>query len=393
MDHRDIGQQLELFTFSPLSPGCPIWLPKGMKVYNSLLQRIKKLNEANNHVEIRTPLIWKPALYQTSGHLTHYSENMFSVNGEEDKSHWLKPMNCPGHMELFKSSQWSYRDLPIGFAEYSPLHRNEVSGAIGGLTRCRCFCQDDAHVFCSDETLQSEIIKIISMVKEVYQGWFGMNFRAVLSTRPAKFIGEAEKWDKAEAILEQALKESNFENIEISKGEGAFYGPKIDFIIKDSIEREWQTATIQLDFQLPENFELEYQDVDNSPKRPIVIHRAIFGSFERFIGILLESTQGKLPFWLAPVSVEILPISEKSFDYAHEIYNNLISKNIRAEIDKSNSTISQKIVKGYNRCIPCLAIVGEKEKSNNTVMLKINQKQEILSLPIFISRMEDLNQI
>lgn len=398
-DHRELGQKLDLFMFSPLSPGCPIWLPKGMQVYNKLLNRIRQLNEVNNYLEVRTPIIWKPELYKLSGHLEHYASNMFFVGSSNKDNIYLsiegeaciKPMNCPGHMEIFKSQQWSYKDLPIGFAEYSPLHRNEVSGAIGGLTRCRCFCQDDAHVFCSPETLQSEIKKIILMIHEVYNSWFNMEYRAVLSTRPEKFMGSIETWQNAEKALFDVLEESlKGESVEISPGDGAFYGPKIDFIVKDSLGREWQTATIQLDFQLPEKFNLEYTNKNNITQRPIVIHRAIFGSFERFIAILLESLDGKLPFWLSPISVSILPISDKTLDYAQELHDKLKNIGVRSEINE-NGTLSQKIVIGHEKKIPCLVILGEKEKSNRTITMKMNEKQETISLEVFISKIMELN--
>lgn len=375
-----------------------------MTVYNILLNRIRQLNAANNHLEVRTPLIWKSELYKTSGHLDHYSQNMFSIHegnvaklpDQEDNIYgWLKPMNCPGHMEVFRSKQWSYKDLPVGFAEYSPLHRNETSGAIGGLTRTRCFCQDDAHVFCSPETLQPEIKKIISMIDEVYSKWFDMKYRAVLSTRPKEFMGQARTWDAAEAALAHALNDYGMNGkVEIAEGDGAFYGPKIDFIVQDALGREWQTATIQLDFQLPEKFELEYTDADNHQKQPIVIHRAIFGSFERFIAILLESTGGKLPFWLAPVSVAVLPISDKAAEYSREIYEKLLAIGVRAELDNSNSTLSQKILVSHNKQIPYLAIVGNIEEKNRTVTVRYNlQQQEILPLDEFFPRMMNLNEL
>ena len=359
-----------------------------MTIYNILLKRIRQLNEKNNHLEVRTPILWKSELFEISGHLDHYANNMFAASSVEDnlKEYFIKPMNCPGHMEVFRSKQWSYRDLPIGFAEYSPLHRNEISGAIGGLTRCRCFCQDDAHVFCSPETLQAEIKKILLMIKEVYGNWFGMEFRPVLSTRPEKFMGEIRVWETAEKALENALKENEFQ-FDVSPGDGAFYGPKIDFIVKDSLGREWQTATIQLDFQLPERFGLEYTNKENQPQRPIVIHRAIFGSFERFIGILLESFQGKLPFWLSPVSVIVLPISDKVIEYAKEINEKLLFIGVRSELDESNNILSQKIAIDLDRKIPYLVIVGEKEKVNQSVTLKQSGKQETMLLEDFLPKM------
>jgi threonyl-tRNA synthetase len=402
-DHREIGQKLDLFMFSQLSPGCPIWLPKGMQVYNSLLNRIRSLNEKNNHLEVRTPIIWKSELYKVSGHLDHYADNMFFVGGCEDGfdpsnehnfieiENCIKPMNCPGHMEVFRSKHWSYRDLPIGFAEYSPLHRNEVSGAIGGLTRCRCFCQDDAHVFCTPETLQDEIKKILLMVDEVYSNWFGMEYHPVLSTRPNKFMGDINVWNNAEKALSNALNENEFK-FDIAPGDGAFYGPKIDFIVKDALAKEWQTATIQLDFQLPERFNLEFTNKDNHPERPIVIHRAIFGSFERFIAILLESLQGKLPFWLAPNSVRMIPISDKFLSYAKKVQSELQNIGVRCDVDDSNNTTSQKVLVAHTQQIPCLAIVGGREETSNTVTLRQNDaKQETLNIQNFLVLMKSMN--
>jgi threonyl-tRNA synthetase len=383
-DHREIGRALDLFMFSDLSPGCPIWLPKGTNVYNLLLDRIRRLNEDNGYTEVRTPILWKSKLYETSGHLVHYAENMFFVGEGEN---CLKPMNCPGHMEIFRSKHWSYRDLPVRFAEYGPLHRNETSGAIGGLTRCRAFCQDDAHIFCSQENLQEEIKTILKMIECVYGNWFGMKYRPVLSTRPDGFLGEVETWDKAEASLEDAIKSSGLLH-EVAPKEGAFYGPKIDFIVTDSLGREWQTATIQLDFQLPQRFGCNYTDKDNQEKTPIVIHRAIYGSFERFIGILLEHTQGHLPSWLAPTSVKILPISEKIIDYAKEVESKLLDLKIRCELDDSNNPITQKIAVGHINKIPFLAILGAKEKQSRSVTLKNlkDNKQETMPLEAFLSK-------
>jgi len=366
-------------------------------LYQSLLNRIRQLNEANGCQEVRTPLIWKSELYATSGHLDHYAKNMFFVSdkpagesheeGHEDQC--LKPMNCPGHMEIFRSKQWSYRDLPVRFAEYGPLHRNEVSGALGGLTRCRAFCQDDAHIFVSPDNLQSEIKRILVMIERVY-GWFGMKFRSVLSTRPYNFMGEKLVWDNAEANLEDALCENGLK-FEIAHKDGAFYGPKIDFIVTDSLGRDWQTATIQLDFQLPQRFGCTYTDKDDKEQTPIVIHRAIYGSFERFIGVLLEHTDGHLPLWLAPVGVTIAPISDKVAEYADEIKEVLLAHGIRCECDHSNRTLQQKIAIGYDKKVPYMVILGEKEKSARTVTLKQMRStavaQETLSLEVFLPQM------
>lgn len=391
-DHRIIGQKLDLFMFSPLSPGAPIWLPKGVAIYESLLKRIRQLNENNGCQEVRTPLVWKSELYETSGHLDHYAKNMFFVsdNSEEQlHDNCLKPMNCPGHMEIFRSRQWSYRDLPVRFAEYGPLHRNEASGALGGLTRCRAFCQDDAHIFVSPDNLQCEIKKILVMIGRVY-GWFGMKFRSVLSTRPEKFMGDKLVWDNAEAALEDALGDNGLKYT-IAHNDGAFYGPKIDFIVTDSLNREWQTATIQLDFQLPQRFGCSYTDKNDNEQIPIVIHRAIYGSFERFIGILLEHTDGYLPLWLAPVGVTIAPISDNINEYAKEVKMALLAEGIRCECDNSNRTFQQKIAIGYDKKVPFMVVLGEKELASKTITLKhmrsTKNEQETLSMEVFISKM------
>lgn len=390
MDHREIGKQLNLFMFSPLSPGCPIWLPKGTAFYNELLNLTKRRDINNGYTEVRTPILWKKELYSISGHIDHYLNNMFSLfdktNEDEGQQYFLKPMNCPGHMEIFRSKQWSYRDLPVRFSEYGTLHRNEISGALGGLTRCRSFCQDDAHLFCKLDDILEEIQNILRTIWSVYEG-FQLKIKAVLSTRPKNFMGQLSTWDIAEGWLCQALNESKI-NYEIASGEGAFYGPKIDILITDSIGREWQTGTIQLDFQLPIQFGLKYIDVKNNQSVPIVIHRAIFGSFERFIGILLEHFQGKLPFNIAPVSVKILAVSEKVYDYSDEIEQMLKIENIRCESDKSNSTLSQKIVFAYEECIPMIVIIGEKEKLSRTVTIRENKRNVDL-----ISWVKELKQL
>jgi threonyl-tRNA synthetase len=313
MDHRELGQQLKLFMFSPLSPGNPIWLPNGLALLNVLQDKIRRFQQKNGYIEVRTPVLWKPELYQTSGHWDHYRQNMFTIEGErpdmstDDTALALKPMNCPGHMMIYKSGQYSYNELPLRMADMGVLHRNETSGAIGGLTRCRSFCQDDAHIFCAPEQVESEITKLVGMVLRVY-AIFGMPVRAVVATRPKKFMGDPQVWDKAEWELKKGVGPAS---CTVDEGGGAFYGPKIDFYVQDSQGREWQTATIQLDFQLPERFELEYIDKDNTRKRPVVIHRAIFGSFERFVGVLIEHYQGKFPCWLAPIQAILLPIADR----------------------------------------------------------------------------------
>jgi len=358
LDHREIGRQLDLFMFSELSPGCPIWLPAGNTVYSLLSDKIRRLNLDNGYVEVRTPVLWKTALYEQSGHLEHYKKNMFLIDQEEEQ-YALKPMNCPGHMVIFKSQQFSYRDLPYRLHDQGILHRNEASGSLGGLTRCKSFCQDDAHCFIKPEDIQSEIGSIISMIGRVYAA-FGMKTRAVVSTRPEKFMGEIKIWSQAESLLAECLNEAKI-TFDYDQGGGAFYGPKIDVMIEDSLGREWQTATIQLDFQLPERFDLSYIAADGSNQRPIVVHRAMYGSFERFIGILLEHYQGRLPFWLAPTQVIFLPIADRHIEFARPFAAELKKIGIRAEVDEKNGTLNQKILTSQVRQIPFACVLGDRE--------------------------------
>jgi threonyl-tRNA synthetase len=376
-DHREIGQQLDLFMFSPVSPGCPIWLPHGNTVYSLLSEKIRQYNLKNGYVEVRTPLLYKPELFKTSGHWDHYKENMFIIGDEE---YALKPMNCPAHMTIFAAKQWSYRDLPYRIHDQGVLHRNEVSGAIGGLTRCRSFCQDDAHCFIPSEpdAIAKEAFELVGMVGDVYRA-FGMSLRAVLSTRPEKFMGVAKAWNQAEDALKSVLNMGSL-SFEIDEGKGAFYGPKIDFMVKDSLDREWQTATIQLDFQLPQRFNLKYADSNDVDQMPIVIHRAFYGSFERFIAILLEHYQGELPFWLAPVQMVLLPIADRHHQ-AVEYYHEYLSRHFRVEIDRSNNTLPHKIALATEQKIPYMLVVGDKELANGGMNIRDRRgKQEMLDM-------------
>jgi threonyl-tRNA synthetase len=371
MDHREIGQKLDLFMFHELSPGCPIWLPKGTLIYNLLAESIRELNLKNGYNEVRTPIIWKSELYRQSGHMDHYRDNMFHLHDPEGRYEYnLKPMNCPGHMLIFQSKQWSYNDLPYRIHDQGVLHRNETSGAIGGLTRCRAFCQDDGHVFLTEKQIGAEVEKMVKMVHTVYE-CFNMSVRCVLSTRPDGFMGTSAQWDNAEAMLTAAIHGSTFT---VDHGGGAFYGPKIDFIVKDSQDREWQTATIQLDFQLPQRFKLEYTAEDGSFQTPVVIHRAYYGSFERFIGIVLEHYQGDLPLWLAPVQVRILPISDKHLDYAKQVQILCEDAGLRAEVDSSNRRVDRKIVDCEQQHIPYTYVVGSREEKDRTVSVRCGGK-------------------
>lgn len=368
--------------FSDMSPGCPIWLHNGNIVYSLLQEKIRALNAANGYQEVRTPMMWKPELYQTSGHWEHFRDNMFVFRTwEEGKPGWsplasvpesaLKPMNCPGHMLIYKATRRSYRDLPLRIADQTVLHRNETSGAIGGLFRCRAFSQDDGHCFVKPEDVQAEIASIIVMVQKVYQA-FGMPIRCVLSTRPESHMGSEEAWDSAEVALQLALEKSQL-SYQIAKGDGAFYGPKIDCIVKDAMDREWQTATIQLDFQLPEKFGLTYQDSSDMPKEPVVIHRAIYGSFERFIGILLEHYDGALPFWIAPIQLAILPIAERHAEYAR----GFLGSGVRSILDDSNNTLNHKIAVAQAQKIPFIVVIGDREVSARTVAVRDGKNTSI----------------
>lgn len=387
VDHREIGQKLKLFMFHELSPGNPIWLPAGNTIYSILSDKIRKLNKDNGYVEVRTPIMWNTELYNTSGHWEHYHENMYLIdnlliNPEEDGPLYaLKPMNCPGHMLIYKSQQFSYADLPYRIHDQGILHRKEVSGAIGGLTRCKSFCQDDGHVFLTESQLENEIRSIYDMIVRVYKV-FDMSITPILSSKPNDSMGDNDLWVKAQNILMKVLDEvAGRENYIVDIGGGAFYGPKIDFRVKDSHNREFQTATIQLDFQLPLRFELKYTDADNTFKTPIVVHRAIFGSFERFIGILLEHYHGRLPIWLAPTQVIILPIAERHNEYAKQVHKAFIKAGLRARVNCDNLTLNKKILFAEEEYIPNIYIVGDKELATSSITLrKQNDKAQYVRL-------------
>ena len=325
--HKQIGNKLQLFIFDEISPGSCFFLPKGAKIYNNLIDFLRNCYKKLGYQEVITPNIYKKELWQTSGHWDKYKENMFQIqklNNDEDidTEFSLKPMNCPGHCKMFKHLSASYRDLPIRWADFGVLHRNELSGALTGLTRVRRFQQDDAHIFCTLDQVEKEIEDYLYFLKKVYEH-FGFSFGVELSTRPEKYIGDLDNWNKAEEILEKKIKA--IPNWKINKGDGAFYGPKIDVKIKDSLKREHQLGTIQLDFNLPERFNLQYRTEEDF-EQPVLIHRAIFGSVERFIAILLEHTNGNLPFWLSPRQICIVPVANKYNEYANEIKSILLEK-------------------------------------------------------------------
>ena len=366
-DHRKIGKDLGLFTFHPWAPGAAFWLGKGTTLYNTLANYMREVLFPAGYVEVKTPLIYNKALWERSGHWKHYRQNMFLIESEGETMS-LKPMNCPGHFLTYASEMRSYRDLPLRFHEQTPLHRNEASGVLSGLTRVRQFSQDDAHCFVTQDQIGEEVERLIRLVQRVY-GDFGLPFTAKLSTRPDEFLGEVATWDHAEAQLKEALDRAGVSYV-INEKDGAFYGPKIDFDITDAIGRKWQCATIQLDYLMPQNFDLTYIGADNTEHRPVVIHRAIFGSFERFIALLLEHYAGAFPLWLAPVQAILLPIADRHLDYARSIRDQLAPAGIRVELDERQEKIGYKIREAQLQKIPYMLVVGDKEVAEGTVSVR-----------------------
>jgi threonyl-tRNA synthetase len=368
-DHRKLGRELGLFWFHPWAPGEPFWLPKGTTLVNLLGNYMRSILFPAGYVEVRAPLVFNKALWETSGHWQHYRENMFLIESasEEEKS-GLKPMNCPGHMLLFGSEVRSYRDLPLRIHEQSVLHRMEASGVLSGLTRVREFIMDDAHIFLREDQIAEEVERLLRLVGRVYDD-FGLTPEMKLSTRPAEFLGEIATWNHAEAELKKAL-ESVKVPFTINEGDGAFYGPKIDFAVTDALGRKWQCATIQLDYQLPQQFALKYIGADNKEHRPVVIHRAIFGSFERFIALLLEHHAGALPLWIAPVQAIVLPIADRHLDYAKSVVSELKAAGLRVELDERQEKIGFKIREAQLQKIPYMLVVGDKEVAEQTVAIR-----------------------
>jgi threonyl-tRNA synthetase len=369
-DHRKLGKELGLFTFHQWAPGAAFWLDKGTTLYNTLAAYMREVLFPAGYVEVKTPLIFNKALWERSGHWSHYRQNMFLVEspGEVVEEMGVKAMNCPGHMLVFDSEVRSYRDLPLRLHEQTPLHRNEASGVLSGLTRVRQFSQDDAHCFVTQEQIGQEVKRLLGLVQRVYAD-FGLPYTAKLATRPAEFLGEVATWDSAEAQLKAAL-EAAGQPFELNEGDGAFYGPKIDFDVTDAIGRRWQCATIQLDYQIPQRFDLKYTGADNAEHRPVVIHRAIFGSFERFIAILIEHYAGAFPLWLAPVQAVVLPISDRHLDYAASVRDALKGAGLRADLDDRQEKIGYKIREAQLQKIPYMLVVGDLESAKGTVSVR-----------------------
>jgi len=387
-DHRKLGRELDLFALYDEGPGFPFFFPKGMILRNELLAFWRKEHKLAGYDEISTPLILNEELWHRSGHWDHYKDNMYFTK-IDDADYSIKPMNCPGGMLTYKRRMWSYRDLPSRMAEMGVVHRHELSGTLHGLMRVRCFTQDDAHLYMTPEQVPAEIIGVIELVDKIYKV-FGFEYRVELSTRPESFMGEIETWDMAEKILEDALIEKKI-NYRINPGDGAFYGPKIDFHLLDCLGRSWQCATLQLDFQMPERFELEYTGADGEKHRPVMIHRTVFGSLERFIAILTEHFAGAFPLWLAPVQAVVMPITDRTRDYAQTVADKLIEAGLRVETDFRSEKIGYKIREAQLHKMPYMLVLGDKEAESGLVTVRNRADGDIGSMALdeFIKKLEE----
>ncbi|MGE7947172.1 threonine--tRNA ligase [Lysinibacillus sp. NPDC093688] len=378
-NHRKLGKELELFMFSEEAPGMPFYLANGQIIRNELESYLRHLQAKFDYQEVRTPLMMNQRLWEQSGHWDHYKENMYFTN-VDDQSFALKPMNCPGHMLIFKNDLHSYRDLPIRMAEFGQVHRHEFSGALNGLLRVRTFCQDDAHIFVTPQQIEDEIALALKIIDEVYQV-FGFQYDIELSTRPADYMGELELWNQAEAALENVLTNLGFP-FTINEGDGAFYGPKIDIHIKDAIHRSHQCATVQLDFQLPEKFDLTYVNEQNEKVRPVVIHRAVFGSIDRFLGILIEHFGGAFPTWLAPQQVKVIGVADKHREYVQHVVEALQNEQIRVSIDDRQEKLGKKIREAQMKKTPYVVVLGDKEMDTQHVTVRKYGQQALIEKPL-----------
>jgi threonyl-tRNA synthetase len=366
--------------FSNFAPSMPVFLPKGAAIYNELIDFVRKFYLRDGYSEVVTPLIWDTEIFKISGHYDNYKDNMFFSEVDE-REYGVKPMNCPGHTQIFAMERRSYRDLPIRYADFARLHRYERSGVTHGLVRVRSFAQDDAHLFVTEDQIESEIDRELRLIKEIYDIFDFKEVRIALSTRPEKRLGDDAMWDNAESALENALKKNGVD-YHINPGEGAFYGPKLEFQVTDAIGRPWQLGTIQLDYALPERFQLRYIGADNSEHQPVMIHRAILGSIERFIGIIIEHFAGAFPLWLAPVQASVLPLSEKFLDYGRETAAKIRAAGLRVEADESNEKLGAKIRDAQLKKIPYMLVVGEKEVAAGTVSVRKRTGGEQLTMSI-----------
>lgn len=366
-DHRKLGKELGLFMFSEEAPGMPFYLPKGMTIRTELEDFSREMQSKRDYKEVRTPLMMNKRLWEKSGHWEHYKDNMYFTKVDETEFA-LKPMNCPGHMLIYKNGLHSYRDLPIRLSEFGQVHRHEASGALNGMMRVRTFCQDDAHIFVRPDQIEGEIDRAIDLIDQIYQV-FGFEYKIELSTRPEDYMGSEQLWDQAEQSLQNVLDKRGVP-YQVNEGDGAFYGPKIDFHILDALKRSWQCGTVQLDFQMPEKFDLSYIAEDNQKHRPVVIHRAIYGSIDRFMGILTEHYTGAFPIWLSPIQAKLLPVSENYIDYALHVKKTLEEAGIRVEVDIRNEKLGYKIREAQLEKVPYMLVLGENEKNGGTVAIR-----------------------
>ena len=378
-DHRKLGRELDLYAFHDVSPGAPFWLPNGWMMVRELERFVREVLDARGYQEISTPILVNKRLWEQSGHWEHYRENMFLVESEE-QVFGLKPMNCPESTLVYRHALRSYRDLPLRFSDMGRLHRNERSGTLTGLMRVRQFTQDDAHIYCRLDQIQDEITALLELVREWYKTFMLEPFFK-LSTRPEKSLGTDEQWETAERALQDSLR-ANGLAFDLNPGDGTFYGPKIDVDVQDALGRRWQVATIQIDFQQPDRFALEYIDSDGQAKRPVMIHRAIFGSFERFVGVLVEHYAGAFPTWLAPVQARVLPISEKHIEYARAVHGRLRAARVRAELDDRNEKLGYRIRDAQLRKVPYMLVVGAREAENSTVSLRHRTGDDLGAVPL-----------
>ncbi len=386
-DHRRIGKEMQLFMICEEGPGFPFFLPNGMALKNALIDYWRDIHYRENYVEVSTPLIMNRKLWETSGHWDHYKDNMYATK-IDDEDYCIKPMNCPGGVMVYKSQPHSYRELPLRVGELGLVHRHELKGALHGLFRVRCFTQDDAHIFMTRDQITEEIMNVVHLIDEVYKK-FGFKYFVELSTRPEDSMGSDEDWEAATNGLKGALEKLGMDYI-INEGDGAFYGPKIDFHLEDCLGRTWQCGTIQLDFQMPLNFDLEYIDTNGQPQRPIMIHRVCFGSIERFIGIITEHFAGKFPVWLAPTQVKVLSVSEKTLDYSTEVYEKLKALGIRVELDDRNEKIGYKIREAQQVArVPYMLVLGPKESETGMVSVRMRDtgETEVMPLEAFIEKL------
>ena len=388
-NHRKLGSELELFMFSEEAPGMPFYLPKGQMIRNELEAFLREIQKEYKYQEVRTPFMMNQEVWERSGHWGHYKDNMY-FSEVDNKSFALKPMNCPGHMLMFKNKLHSYRELPIRMCEFGQVHRHEFSGALNGLLRVRTFCQDDAHLFVTPKQIENEIKSVMAQIDYVYKT-FGFEYEVELSTRPEDSMGDDKLWEQAEAALENVLQSLNYK-YRLNEGDGAFYGPKIDFHIKDALNRSHQCGTIQLDFQMPEKFDLNYIDENNEKKRPVVIHRAVLGSLDRFLAILIEHFGGAFPAWVAPVQVKVIPVSNAVHEqYANEIAHKLAQAGVRVEEDARDEKLGYKIREAQMQKVPYILVIGDKEMENGAVNVRKygEEKSEVVALDVFVASIEE----